>query len=115
MSKTRRPVIAGIFILICAALGLLGAFAYGVGLGEPGSGFGRGDMPPFVPSIIFGVPIMSVITSALAIAGGISALVRKKWAWALAGSIAAALSFVLLGIPAIVLVSLSRGEFNSRQ
>ena len=111
MSKTRKPIIGGILTLFSSALGILGIFSYAIGLGEAGSGFGKGDMPPFVPSIIFGMPVPSLIIALLALVGGILALQRKKWAWALAGSIAAALSLILLGIPAIVLIALSKDEF----
>ena len=93
-------------------LGLLGIASYSIGLGDVGSGFGKGDMPPFVPSIIFGMPIPSLIIALLALVGGIFALQRKRWAWALASSIAAALSLILLGIPAIVLIALSKDEFE---
>jgi hypothetical protein len=48
----------------------------------------------------------------LAIAGGIFAIQRKRWGWALAGSIAAAINPLPLGIVAIVLVILSKNEFS---
>ncbi|MFC1992852.1 hypothetical protein ACFLV3_03470 [Chloroflexota bacterium] len=109
--KTNKPKSGGILILISGVFGILGAIGYSIGFGDAGSGFGKGDMPPFVPSIIFGMSIPSLIISLLALAGGIFALQRKKWAWALTGSIAAALSFILLGIPAIVLIAMSKDEF----
>ncbi|MFC1900869.1 hypothetical protein ACFLYN_04680 [Chloroflexota bacterium] len=112
MSKTKKPIIGGILAIISGALGLLGAFSYSIGLGAPGSGIGQGDMPPFVPSIIFGLSIPTIIIALIAIAGGILAILRKRWKWALAGSIAAALSLILLGIPAIVLIAISRDEFE---
>lgn len=93
-------------------LGLLGIFSYSIGLGDAGSGFGQGDMPPFVPSIIFGMSIPAIVIALLAIAGGILAVLRKRWRWSLAGSIAAALSLIILGIPAVVLVALSKDEFT---
>jgi hypothetical protein len=112
VSKTKKPIIAGILAIVSGTLGLLGIISYSVGFGAPGSGIGRGDMPPFVPSIIFGMSIPAIIIAVLAVAGGILAIVRKGWGWALAGSIAAALSLILTGIPAIVLISLSRDEFT---
>jgi hypothetical protein len=98
--------------MISGALGILGTINYWIGLGEAGSGFGKGDIPPFVPSIIFGMPIPSLIIALLALVGGIFALLRKKWTWSLICAIAAALSFILLGIPAIILMALSRDEFS---
>jgi len=112
MNKTKKPVIGGVLTIFSGLLGLLGTFSYSIGLGEAGSGFGKGDMPPFVPSIIFGLPIPAIIIALLAIIGGILAILRKRWRWSLAGSIAAVLSLIILGIPAVILISLSKDEFS---
>jgi len=110
MKKKNRSRTGGILSIICGILALLGAVTYSFGPGDI-SGLGKGDIPPFVPSIIFGVPVFSVIIAILAIVGGIFALQRKKWRWALAGAIAGSLSFMLLGIPAIIYIAMSRDEF----
>ena len=110
-NKTRKPKIGGILTIFSGALGLLGIVSYSIGLGDVGSGFGKGDMPPFVPSIIFGMPIPAIVIALLAIVGGILAVLRKRWRWSLTGSIAAVLSLIILGIPAIVLIALSKDEF----
>ena len=110
MTKTRKPTIGGILTIISGALASLGAVNYAVGLGDV-SGLGKGDIPPFVPSIIFGVPVLSIIIGLLALIGGILAMRRKNWKWAIAGSIAGSLSVLPLGIPAIILIALSKDEF----
>ena len=102
----------GLLTLLSGLLGLLGIASYAIGFGEVGSGIAKGDVPPFVPSIIFGMPIPAAVIALLAVAGGILALLRKRWRWSLAGSIAAALSLIILGIPAVVLIALSRDEFS---
>ena len=56
------------------------------------------------------VPVLAIL--ALEIAGGILSLQRKKWGWALAGSIVAILPFSFLGIAATILVALSKNEFD---
>ncbi|MBW1677615.1 MAG: hypothetical protein JRJ79_13700 [Deltaproteobacteria bacterium] len=112
MNKTKKPIIGGVLTIFSGLLGLLGIASYAIGFGDAGSGIGKGDMPPFVPSIIFGMSIPAVIIALLAIAGGILAVLRKRWRWSLAGSIAAALSLIILGIPAIVLVAISKDEFE---
>ena len=114
MQKTRKPIIGAILSIASGAMGILGTASYAIGFGDAGSGFGRGDMPPFVPSIIFGLPIPALIIALLAVAGGIFAMRRKNWNWAIAGAIAAALSFILLGIPAIILVAMSKDEFAGK-
>jgi len=110
MKKTNKPKIGGILTIISGALASLGAVNYAVGLADV-RGLGKGDIPPFVPSIIFGVPIMSVIIGILALIGGVFAMRRKRWGWSLTGSIAGALSVLPLGIPAIILIALSKDEF----
>ena len=98
--------------VLSGLLGLLGIASYAIGLGDVGSGFGKGDMPPFVPSIIFGLSIPAAVIALLAVVGGILAIRRKRWRWSLAGSVAAALSLILLGIPAVILIALSKDEFE---
>jgi len=111
LKKTSKPRIGGILAILSGVLGLLGTTSYSIGLGDIGSGFAKGDIPPFVPSIIFGMPIPSLIIAVLALVGGIFAIRRKNWVWSLIGSIAGTLSFLLLGIPAIILIALSKEEF----
>ena len=111
MEKTRRPINGGILTLLSGALAIFGALNYAVGFSDS-PGFGKGDIPPFVPSIIFGVPLMSIVIGVVALAGGILAVRRKRWKWALAGAIAGALSLLPLGIAAIILVAISRDEFD---
>ena len=111
MKKSSKPVKGGILTLLAAAMAIFGAMNYAVGFFDQ-PGIGKGDIPPFVPSIIFGVPLMSIVVGVLAIAGGIFAIRRKRWKWALAGAIAGALSLLPLGIAAIVLIAMSRDEFD---
>ena len=110
MKKTSKALIGGILTLLSGALAIFGAMNYAVGYINA-RGFGQGDIPPFVPSIIFGVPLMSIVVGVLALVGGILAMRRKRWKWALAGAIAGVLSVLPLGIAAIILVAISRDEF----
>jgi uncharacterized membrane protein len=58
-----------------------------------------------------GAPL--IVLGIVAIVGGIYALRRRLWGLALAGSICALLGpWALLGILAIVFVSLGKGEFE---
>ena len=68
-------------------------------------------IPEFVPGIVLGTAIPSLLIAVLALVGGIFAVQRKRWGWALAGSIAAIFSFILLGIPAVILIAISKNEF----
>ena len=112
MVKTKEPIIGGILTILSGLLGTVGIISYSIGFGDPGSGIGKGDMPPFVPSIIFGMSIPAIVIAILAVIGGVFALMRKRWRWSLAGSIAAALSLIILGVPAVVMIALSKDEFS---
>ncbi|MCD6599488.1 MAG: hypothetical protein J7L19_02795, partial [Dehalococcoidia bacterium] len=82
MKKTSKPLTGGILALLSGALAIFGAMNYAVGFFDQ-PGFGKGDIPPFVPSIIFGVPLLSIVVGVFALVGGIIAMRRKRWKWAL--------------------------------
>ncbi len=107
--QTPMPVIAGVLILISVgfrAIALLGVLLFGlfILIWPPGGGL-----------IAVGAVVLIICLGllVLAVVGGVYALQRRRWGWALAGAIVAALPFSLLGIAAIVLLALSREEFPS--
>jgi len=61
-------------------------------------------------SPLFTVGLVAVMISIVALAGGLCALKRRVWGLALAGSICSIPCW--LGIPAIVLIALSKQEFS---
>ena len=115
MEKTKKPTVAGIFLIITGALGILGAIGSFIGYSVVSGGWGipgMGAIPEFVPSIVLASGIFGLIVAVLALVGGIFAVQRKQWGWALAGSIAAIFSLIILGIPAVILVAISKNEFE---
>ena len=62
--------------------------------------------------IYIGVGSVLIIAAILAVVGGIFALLRRYWGWALAGAIISVLAFFPMGIPAVVFVAQSRREFG---
>jgi hypothetical protein len=116
MERTSKPVVAGILIIITGSLGLMAAF----------SGFffliaiGRGIedyylvFPEFFTAFSLAIIIISALFSLLVLVSGLYTLERKYWGLALAGSIVAAIGFFVLGVPALVLIALSRDEFDVR-
>jgi hypothetical protein len=66
---------------------------------------------PIWPLITIGLVLVAM--GIVAIVGGISAIRRKRFGLSLAGAICA-LPSVILGIPAVILVSLARREFRAR-
>ena len=76
----------------------------------PGREIVAGVLPPII--IIVGIVIL--VLGALGIAGGISALNRKSFGLSLAGAICI-LPTVILGILAVIFVSLSKKEFGAEK
>jgi hypothetical protein len=115
VEKTSRPVTAGILNIITGVIGLTVAFtaffaffAMTVTLDIYIPIF-----PEFISGVVLSFAIVSLLLSLLIMVSGIFATQRKYWGLALAGSIAAVLGLFFLGIPALILVSLSREEFDS--
>ena len=109
VKKTRRPTVAGILDIVMGSLILiiLSIFAIGPMIIEPI----QEGIFPFNLSLSY-IVVPAIIIASLAIIGGIFAVQRKKWGWALAGSIAAAISPIPLGIAAIILLAVSKNEFK---
>src|SRR4030042_3351625 len=109
VKKIWMPTVGGIFDIAIGSLILSVLFLFVIGsiiirLAESG-------IFDFNLSLLF--MVMPAITiGTLAIVGGVFAIQRRKWGWALAGSIAAALVPILLGIVAIILLVLSKNEFK---
>jgi len=61
-------------------------------------------------SPLFMVGLVAIMISIVAMAGGLCALKRRAWGLALAGSICSVPCW--LGIPAIILIALSKQEFS---
>ena len=115
MEKTSKPTTAGILNIIAGVLGVLLALSYFIGFGVVSTIMGipgTEDVPGFVPGIILAMAIPTLLIAVLALVGGIFAVRRKQWGWSLAGSIAAILAFLPLGIASTVLTAQSKGEFE---
>jgi len=106
VKMTWKPTAAGIFDIVTGGFALIAGFFYllvACCFAEVRST--SGFLTPFF------LVISPVIVLLVVVKGGVCALQRKKWVWALVGSICAALIFPFLGIPAVVLTALSRDEF----
>jgi hypothetical protein len=105
MEKTWKPVAGGVLAIIAGALGVIIGVLFATGVGLLGGIFGMGWLSAiFAPLIVFGI---------IAIVGGVCSLQRRIWGLALAGSICALIGpWFLLGILAIIFVSLGKREFK---
>ncbi len=121
--RTWKPTVAGILTIIDGSLNLLGvlgviiaaiflsASSYLADLIGP-------DIYPLTLGVVIGilvtVAVFMAIVGILSLLGGISALQRKRWGLALAGSICAVFgSISILGILAIIFTAMSKNEFVS--
>jgi hypothetical protein len=91
-AQTWKPTIAGSLTIAAGVLGLI------VGI----------VLVPISP--LFMVGLLAIMIGVVAVAGGVCALKRRVWGLALAGSICSV--FCWLGIPAIILIALSKQEFS---
>ncbi len=109
MQHTWKPVVGGILAVIAGSLNVLMMLAFMLFMAFPADQWG------FFPMLLnIGMAaVLLIVFGVVAIAGGVCALRRRAWGFALAGSIVAIFSVGgLLGVVATVLVALSRGEFG---
>ena len=110
MEKSWKSLTAGILdivsgvgmLFVCFWLVLAGGIVSIVG----------GDVPAWVSGLLFGLAIPFAVLAILAVIGGIFSIRRKLWGMALTGSIAAFFCCFLFGIISIILVAISRSEFQ---
>jgi hypothetical protein len=67
---------------------------------------------PLIEPILIGVMVFSVVSTVFPIIGGVYALQRRRWGWALAGSIIAMFRTSVLGILSTIFVSMAKDEFE---
>lgn len=121
METTWKPIVAGVLNVTVGVVTLMGTFFMAmllVGIGGGILAIGRiADLIPFwfsvsVEGFLVIAAIILVVLSALPLWGGIYAIQRKNWGWALIGSILAIFSSAIVGIISTVLISLSKDEFE---
>ncbi len=108
MEKTAMPVIAGIMNLVIGFINLLGVLGVGIAIAVVWSEQAS-DVALLVLWIVFGVLLVFSVPS---IIGGIYALQRRNWVIALLGSVGSFLTWNLIGLAPLILVILSRNEFD---
>jgi hypothetical protein len=118
MQKTWMATTAGILDIVAGSLRIIVTLLVAL-VFVAFAIFSRGDVTRFqhlpiaiTASVVATLAIFSLIISILSIVGGIYTLQRKKWRMALAGSIAAFFCSFPLGIAAIILIVLSKNEFE---
>ena len=138
MERTWKPTTAGIMTIITGAMGIAGGvllFLFsgivgtlgGIDWGQwmekwsgedwwgPGAAYPPGMAEQFLGGAAMWIMVAGSIVlvfGIIALSGGISAVKRRRWGLSLAGSILSLFIMPILGILAIIFVSLGKGEFE---
>ena len=116
MEKTPKPIIAGSLSIFSGGVSLIGFI--GLLIASIALGWTAVDVTGWLPgmnialSILIILCVLLLFAGVLALQGGIYAVQRKKWGWALVGSICALIPTFVLGLAAIMLITLSKDEFE---
>lgn len=111
MEKTWKPTTAGILGIIAGVVGVIFGIVL-VALGATGGGILAIFGLPALGGMVAGAAAIPLILGIVAIIGSIYALQRRRWGFALAGSICSLFCVWFLGIPAIIFVILGKSEFK---
>ena len=121
VKKTWMPTTAGILNIITGALSALTVIGIIIAFFALSSMNIMRFLPPaeapfiapLVNTILVVVLVLSIVRSVFTIIGGVFALQRRKWGWALAGSIIAILgNTFVLGILSTIFIGMSKDEFE---
>lgn len=125
VKKTWKPTTAGILNIISGAINAISVIAFIIAITATSNRQFILDailevIPPkdlsfaipLINTILIIIIVLSVIEAVLPIVGGVFAVQRRKWRWALAGSIIAILSVFPLGVLSTIFVAKSKDEFE---
>lgn len=121
MQDTSKATLAGVCNIAAGVVSLIGGMVVMVlGLLMSSLIFVEssrdGSLEGCLPLVIF-LPLafLSFASGAVALAGGIFALQRRRWGWVVAGGVAALLAFPPLGVVSLVLTALAEPELRQRR
>ena len=122
VQRTWKPTTAGILNIISGALSVQSVIGLVVAI------FVAGDIrqsilgacppeylplvAPLIPTILIILLLLSIIVTVFPVIGGVFALQREKWGWALAGSIIAIIGALPLGVASTIFVAIAKDEFE---
>ena len=116
MDRSWIPTAAGVLDLLAGTLALIG-FAILVFIGfilQTAPDLDPDEFGIAVAQALFGALAMGALLLALlALFGGVCALQRRRFGWALAGAIAAALVCAPLGVPSLILTVIAEHDLRA--
>jgi hypothetical protein len=108
--KTAKPIVAGIFNIVIGSICML--CVLGLAIAAAVLAPISSDLPAPIWWLLSIIAVPIAALGIVSIVGGVYAIQRRMWGWALAGSITTAFISNVLGIVAIVLTAVSRDEFG---
>ncbi|MFC1939603.1 hypothetical protein ACFLXO_02830 [Chloroflexota bacterium] len=121
VKKTWKPVVAGILNIISGVLSVSSVIGIvnAIVAGDTGKSIldisPPEDLPfvePLIPAILIILLLLAIIVALFPVIGGVFALQRMKWGWALAGSIIAIPAMFPLGVASTIFVVMAKDEFE---
>ena len=121
VKKTWKPITAGILNITSGALSALGVIVFIIAITAVNAWQYLLDVvlteelhfvAPLVSTILIILLVLSIIETVFPIVGGVFALQRRKWGWALVGSIISILGVFPLGIASTIFVIIAKDEFT---
>jgi len=121
VKKTWKPTTAGILNIISGAMRVFAVMGFIIAITAVSTWrffldmIPPEDLPSVVPivnTILIILLVLSIIEAVFPIVGGVFALQRRKWGWALAGSIIAILGVFPLGVASTIFVTMAKDEFE---
>jgi MFS family permease len=119
MERSLMPIIAGVLEIISGVFGLFGGaivaivFAIFSAVTHQQGGYRPEDfLSPVMASVFVSMALSAAVLGIFALIGGICATRQRSWGWSLAGAIAATLCVLPLGVIALVIIVLSREQFE---
>ena len=110
MKRTAMPTVAGVFNIAIGALNLLGIFGVGIALIviSNTTAVHGSIVIPILWAVLFALLVFGIPS----LVGGIFAVQRRNWAMALIGSITSFITWNLIGLVPLILVAMSKDEFD---
>lgn len=121
VQKTWKPIWAGILNIISGATSVFNVIGlvFAIVAGDIQQSILDSCPPeylpfvaPLVPTILIILLLLYFLATVFPIIGGVLALQRMKWGWALAGSIIAIVAMFPLGVASTIFVAMAKGEFE---
>ena len=121
LQRTWKPIWAGILNIISGALSAISVIGlvFAIVAGDIRQSILDICPPeylpfvvPLIPTILIILLLLSIIQTVFPIIGGVFALQRMKWGWALAGSIIAIVAMFPLGVASTIFVAMAKREFE---